>query len=58
VIKEELVGVRPGLDGVKLALALVGDPGPDQALAEDISCKQELVIALERIQDFAQGAGR
>src|SRR6267143_440858 len=50
VIEEELVRMRTQGDGIDLALTLVGDPGVDQVLGEDITLEQELVVGLERIE--------
>src|SRR5690348_977189 len=56
VVQGELGRVRPEADDIDLVLALVGDPGADQVLAEDAPAREELVVALERIERLPERA--
>src|SRR4029079_12052607 len=56
-VERELRRMRAQPHGVDLVLALVRDPGPDQALVEDAVLREELVVVLQRVERLVQRAG-
>src|SRR2546429_6407703 len=57
-VQGELVGVRAKADGVDLLFAFVPDPGTNDVVGEDITLKQELVVALQVGEGLLQRRGR
>ena len=55
-VQRELRRVRAQPHRVDLVLPLVRDPGPDQALVEDAVPREELVVALQRVERLRERA--
>src|SRR5262249_28741088 len=58
VVQMKLVRMRAQADGVDLLVALVGEPGLDHVLGEDVAAQQEGVVGFQRIECLVERAGR